>query len=49
VGDAGARLACRETVTYPPPLNVTVAVTSQALRIRGAASVAASVSLGLTA
>jgi hypothetical protein len=26
--DAGARLSCRETVTYPPPLNVTVAATS---------------------
>ena len=28
VRDSGARLACRETVTYPPPLNVTVSVTS---------------------
>jgi hypothetical protein len=48
-GDAGARLACREIVTYPPPLNVTVSVTSPAVRIRGAPSVAAGLALGLTA
>lgn len=47
--DAGARLACRQTVTYPPPLNVTVSVTAPALRIGGAPSVAASLALGLTA
>ncbi|MGZ4272507.1 MAG: Vgb family protein, partial [Solirubrobacteraceae bacterium] len=47
--DAGARLACRETVTYPPPLNVTVSVTGPALRIRGAPSIAMSLALGLTA
>ncbi len=28
--DAGARLACRETVTYPAPLRVTVSATSSA-------------------
>jgi streptogramin lyase len=47
--DAGARLACRETVTYPPPLNVTVAVISPQVRIRGASSIAASLQLGLSA
>jgi hypothetical protein len=34
--DAGARLACRETVTYPPPLNVTVAAASPPRAVRGA-------------
>jgi hypothetical protein len=36
--DAGARLSCRETVTYPPPLGVTVAATSRPRVVRGAAS-----------
>jgi streptogramin lyase len=47
--DNGARLACRETVTYPPPLNVTVSVTSPAVRVRGAPAPAAGTTLGLTA
>jgi hypothetical protein len=34
--DAGARLSCRETVTYPPPLNVTVAATSPPRAVPGA-------------
>jgi hypothetical protein len=46
VRDSGARLACRETVTYPPPLNVTVSVTSPAVLVRG---VAAGTTLVLTA
>ena len=33
--DAGARLACRETVTYPPPLNVTVAADSPPRTVTG--------------
>ena len=32
--DAGARLSCRETVTYPPPLSVTVAATSRPRAVR---------------
>jgi hypothetical protein len=36
--DAGARLSCRETVTYPPPLGVTVAATSRPRAVRGAAA-----------
>jgi streptogramin lyase len=47
-GDSGARLACRETVTYPPPLNVTVSVTSPEVEVRGA-SAAAATTLRLTA
>jgi streptogramin lyase len=39
--DAGARLSCRETVTYPPPLNVTVAATSAARTVRGGSAPAA--------
>jgi hypothetical protein len=34
--DAGARLSCREIVTYPPPLNVTVAATSPPRAVGGA-------------
>ncbi len=34
--DAAARLSCRETATYPPPLNVTVAATSPPRAVRGA-------------
>ena len=34
--DAGARLSCRETVTYPPPLGVTVAATSRPRKVGGA-------------
>ena len=33
--DAGARLSCREIVTYPPPLSVTVAATSAPRRLPG--------------
>jgi streptogramin lyase len=33
--DAGARLSCREIVTYPPPLNVTVAATSPSRTVGG--------------
>jgi hypothetical protein len=47
--DRGARLACRETVTYPPPLNVTVAVTSRAERIQGGPSLAVPARLDLIA
>jgi hypothetical protein len=32
--DDGARLSCRETVTYPPPLGVTVASTSRPRAVR---------------
>jgi streptogramin lyase len=45
--DAGARLSCRETVTYPPPLNVTVAATSAPRRVAGRAAPAAAPSSGL--
>jgi hypothetical protein len=31
--DAGAQLACQETVTYPPPLNVTAADAGRAQRV----------------
>jgi hypothetical protein len=48
--DAGARLSCRETVTYPPPLNVTVVAASLPRVVGGApAAPAASSVLGLTA
>ena len=48
--DAGARLACRETVTYPPPLNVTVAATSPPRAVKGAPAPAPATSvLQLTA
>ena len=47
--DSGALLACRETVTYPAPLNVTVSVTSPAAQVRGAPAAAAGTTLGLTA
>jgi hypothetical protein len=33
--DAGARLSCRQTVTYPPPLGVTVAATSRPRKVGG--------------
>ena len=36
--DAGARLACRQTLTYPAPLNVTVAADSPARRVTGSGS-----------
>jgi hypothetical protein len=39
--DAGARLACVQTVTYPPPLGVTVAAASAPRRVPGAAGPAA--------
>ena len=45
--DAGARLSCRETVSYPPPLNVTVAATSAPRRVRGRAAPAAAPSSAL--
>jgi hypothetical protein len=47
--DSEARLACRETVTYPPPLNLTVSVTSAAVRVRSVPAAAAGTTLGLTA
>jgi hypothetical protein len=45
--DGEARLSCRETVTYPPPLNVTVSVTSPAVPVQGVP--AAATTLRLTA
>ncbi len=45
--DAGARLSCREIVTYPPPLSVTVAATSAPRRLPGGSAPAAAPSSGL--
>jgi hypothetical protein len=48
--DAGTRLSCRETVTYPPPLNVTATATSPPRAVKaGPAPVPATPLLHLTA